>query len=136
MSGDTNSSDVLEAYSADVDNIDVVITAIASSHIITGILTIPLVYIIFTSDLFQAPVIITIIAIVMGAILAVSIPIWFILGWAIWSLQPWIWKIAVIVNVVFLLVNILGGIILIAMLNIILLFALYASDVRLTLTPI
>lgn len=136
MSDNADSLDDLESYSTEVDNIDRVITLIALFHIIVGMLAIPVVYIIFTSNLFQAPLIVTVMVIIQGSMLALSVPIAFVLGWAIWSLQPWAWKIAVIVNVVFLIFNIIGGIILIALLNIVLLFALYGPDVRLTLAPI
>lgn len=136
VSYDRDNSDDLESYYAEVDNIDNTISLMALVHIITGLLTIPLIYNIITSDIFQAPVIITVIAIIQGSILVFSVPVWFVIGWAIWSLQPWVWKVAVIVNVVFLFFNIIGGIILIAIMNIVLLFALYGSDVRLALTPI
>jgi len=97
-------------------------------------MTIPLVYNIFMSNLFQAPVIVTLLVIIRGSVLALSVPILFVLGWAIWSLQRWVWKVAIIVNVVLLSFNIIGGVILIAILNIVLLFALYGPDVRLALT--
>ncbi len=130
-----NSED-LESYSPSVQNINTVITLIAVFHIIAGILTIPLVYIIFTSSFFEAPAIITFMVLVMGSILSLSVPILIALGWAIWSLQPWAWKVAVVVNALCLFFNIIGGVVLIALLNIILLFALNATDVKLALTPI
>ncbi len=136
MIDDTAESDDLESYSSSVQTIDTVITLIAILHIITGLLTIPLVYVIFSSNFFEAPVIVTFLVIVMGAILALTAPISIALGWAIWSLQPWAWKVAMIVNVSCLFLNIIGGVILIALLNIVLLFALNGTDVKLALTPI
>lgn len=136
MSNNTDNLDDLESYSDEVDSIDRVITLIALFHVVTGLLTIPVVYSIFMSDLFQAPVIVTLLVIIHGSVLAVTIPVVFVLGWAIWSLQSWAWKVAIIVNVVFLIFNVIGGVILIAILNIVLLFALYGSDVRLALTHI
>ncbi len=133
---DKANSDDLESYSPSVQNINIVITLIAVFHIIAGILTIPLVYIIFTSSFFEAPVIVTLMVLVMGSILSLSVPILFALGWAIWSLQPWAWKVAVVVNVLCLFLNIIGGVVFIALLNIVLLFALNGTDVKLALTPI
>ena len=133
---DMANSDDLEAYSPSVQNIDTVITLIAVFHIVGGILTIPLVYIVFSSSFFEAPVIVTFMILAMGSILALTVPISIALGWAIWSLQPWAWKVAVVVNVLCLFFNIIGGVVLIALLNIILLFALNGTDVKLTLTPI
>ncbi len=135
MIDDTANSDELDSYSPSVQKIDTVITLIAVFHIIAGLLTIPLVYIIFSSSALQAPVIVTFMLIAMGTILALTVPISITLGWAIWSLQPWAWKIAVIVNVVCLFFNIVGGIVLIALFNIVLLFALNGTDVKLALTP-
>jgi len=134
VSNNRDNLEDLESYSAEVDNIDRVITLIALFHIVAGLLTIPLVYNIFMSNLFQAPVIVTLLVIIRGSVLALSVPILFVLGWAIWSLQRWVWKVAIIVNVVLLSFNIIGGVILIAILNIVLLFALYGPDVRLALT--
>ena len=129
-------NDELESYSPSVQNFNTVITLIAVFHIIAGILTIPLVYIIFTSSFFEAPAIVTFMVLVMGSILSLSVPILIALGWAIGSLQPWAWKVAVVVNVLCLFFNIIGGVVLIALLNIILLFALNGTDVKLALTPI
>ena len=132
---DMANSEDLESYSPSVQNINTVITLIAVFHIIAGILTIPLVYIIFTSSFFEAPVIVTFMILAMGSILALTVPISIALGWAIWSLQTWAWKVAVVVNVLCLFFNIIGGIVLIALLNIVLLFALNGTDVKLALTP-
>jgi len=134
VSNNRDNLEDLESYTAEVDNIDRVITLIALFHIVAGLMTIPLVYNIFMSNLFQAPVIVTLLVIIRGSVLALSVPILFVLGWAIWSLQRWVWKVAIIVNVVLLSFNIIGGVILIAILNIVLLFALYGPDVRLALT--
>ena len=134
MSDDMPYSDDLESYAGSVQNTNTVITLIAVVQIITGILTIPLVYVIFSSNVFEAPVIITFMVIVMGSILFLAVPISFALGWAIWSLKPWAWKVAVVVNVLCLFFNIIGGIVLIALLNIVLLFALNGTDVKLALT--
>jgi len=135
VSDDIPNSDDLESYTSSVDNINIVITLIAATHIISGILTIPLVYIIFSSSLFEAPVIVTFMQIFMGSILALTVPISITLGWAIWSLQPWSWKFAMVVNIVCLFLNIIGGIVLIALLNIVLLLALNGTDVKLALIP-
>lgn len=136
MIDDIANSDDLESYSASVDNIDSMIKLIAVLQIIAGILTAPLVYIIFSSSFFEAPVIITFMIMVMGSILALTVPISFALAWGIWSLQPWAWKVAVVVNGICLFLNIIGGVVLIALLNIVLLFALNGTDIKLALTPI
>ncbi|MHA1930108.1 MAG: hypothetical protein ACTSV2_16170 [Candidatus Thorarchaeota archaeon] len=135
MSDDMTNGDDLESYASSVQNINTVITLIAVIHIIAGILTIPLVYIIFSSSIFEAPLIVTFMLIFMGSILALTVPISITLGWAIWCLQPWAWKIAMVVNVTCLFLNIIGGIVLIALLNIVLLLALNGTDVKLALTP-
>ena len=130
------SSDDLDSYAASVQNIYTVIKLIAVLHVIAGILTIPIVYISFLSSLYEAPAIVAFMIIVIGSILALTVPISITLGWAIWTLQSWAWKVAMVVNVVGLFFNIIGGIVLIALLNIVLLVALNGTDVKLALTPI
>lgn len=136
MSDDMPNSDDLESYAASVQNINIVITLIAVGHVIAGTLTIPLIYVIFSSNMYLAPLIVTFMIMAMRAIFTLTVPISFALGWAIWRLKPWAWKVAVGVNIVWLFLNIIGGIVLIALLNIILLFALNGTDVKLALTPI
>ena len=131
-----SSSDDLDSYATSVQNIDTVITLIAVLHVIAGILTIPIVYTVFSSSLYEASAIVAVTILVMGSILALTVPISITLGWAIWSLQSWAWKVAMVVNVVGLFFNIIGGIVLIALLNIVLLVALNATDVKIELTPI
>lgn len=126
----------IDSYSYPTKNIDVVINLIAIFHAITGVLTFPLVYIIFSADFLGVPLEILFILILQGGILGVTIPVYIVLGWAIWTVQPWAWKIAVIINVVCLLFNIIGGAVLTAILNILLLLALNASDVRSEMAPI
>lgn len=126
----------IESYSPSVQKIDTVITVLAVIHIFAGILAIPTVMILFTSSIYQVPLIITIMILIDGSVLIASIPLYLILGWAIWSLQPWAWKISVMTNIVFLLTYLIGGIILPALLCIVFLFALYSSDVRQALAPI
>jgi len=125
----------IESYSPSVQNMNVVINVIAALHVFLGIIAIPVVYLIFTFNIFLAPIIIIIVNLFIGAILIISIPLYFIIGWAIWSLQPWAWKVSVIANAMFLIVNLIGVIILIALLNIVFLFALFSSDVKLALRP-
>ena len=133
---DSDSIQDIELYSPSVQKIDTVITVTAVLHIFSGILAVPIILSLFATNIFQAPFIVTYILLIEGSILITSIPLYFILGWAIWSLQPWAWKLAVISNIVLLLVYLLGGIILPALLCIVFLFALYSSEVRQALTPI
>jgi len=126
----------IESYSPSVQKIDTVITVLAVIHIFAGILAVPTAMILFTSNIYQVPLIVSIMILIDGSILIASIPLYLILGWAIWSLQPWAWKIAVIANIVFLLIYLIGGIILPALLCIVFLSALYSSDVRQALAPI
>ena len=135
MSDDTDTPDEFDSYSASISSIDTVITFLAILHILTGILAIPQAYSIFTSDIFQAPIIVTVVVIILGSLLSLAIPILFILGWAIWSLQSRAWKFAVIFNIILLVITISGQIVLIAIMNIILLLILNSADVRLTLKP-
>ena len=102
---------------------------------ITGLCAIPIAYTIFTSNIYMAPVIVTFLLIVQGAVLIASLPLYLLLGWGIWWIKPWVWRVSVIVNSVLLIVNIVGGVVLIALLNIILLLGLYAPDVRTALLP-
>ncbi len=135
MSNEIPNSDGLDSYASAVQNINIVITFIAVGHVIAGILTIPLIYVTYSSNIYLAPLIVTFLIIATRAIFTLTVPISFALGWAIWRLKPWAWKVAVGVNIVWLFLNIIGGIVLIALLNIILLFALNGTDVKLALTP-
>ncbi|MGY5872468.1 MAG: hypothetical protein RTV72_09500 [Candidatus Thorarchaeota archaeon] len=126
----------LDSYSSSVSGIDRVIKLVALLHILTGILTIPPLNAMLSFNFFQAPVIVTILAFILVSILALSIPIFIILGWAILTLQTWVWRISVIFNVVCLIIYIIPGIVLVAIMNIILLLLLNGSDVRLALNPI
>jgi len=125
----------IESYSPSVKNIDTVITVIAVLHVLSGIIAIPIAYVLLSTNIFQAPVIITILMLIDIALLITSVPLYFILGWAIWSLQPWAWKVAIITNVILLTIYVIGEMILPALLNIVFLFALFSSDVRLALAP-
>ena len=122
-------------YSYSVKDIDTVVSLIAIFHAITGVLTFPLAYFILSSGPLQAPVIVIFMLMLEGAVLVVTIPVYIIIGVAIWSLQTWAWKVAVIINVVCLFFNIMGGVVLTAILNILLLLALNNSNVRLALAP-
>ncbi|TFH08219.1 MAG: hypothetical protein E4H14_06865 [Candidatus Thorarchaeota archaeon] len=126
----------IDSYSYPTKNVDVVIGLIAIFHAITGVLTFPLVYLIFSASFLGAPLEIAFLMIIQGAILAATIPVYLVLGWALWKIQPWAWKVAVIINILCLVFNIVGGVVLTAILNILLLLALNASDVRLGLAPI
>lgn len=120
----------IDSYVYPTTNIDVVISLVAIFHVLTGVLTFPIVYITFSTNLMGLPLEIIFILIIQGAILAATIPVYIVLGWAIWTLRPWAWKVAMIINFLCLVLNILGGVVLIAILNILLLLALNASDVR------
>jgi hypothetical protein len=135
LSEELPASEDLESYSKSVDSMELIITLIAILHIITGLLVIPIVNTIFTSNIFQAPLIVTVLVILQGSILAVTMPLYIILGWAILRIQSWAWKFSVIVNSVCLVLNIFGGFVIIACMNIILIFLLFGSDVQLALSP-
>ena len=75
VSEDMPSSVDLDSYAASVQNIDTVIKLIAVLHVIAGILTIPIVYIVFSSSLYEAPANVAFMIIVMGSILALAVPI-------------------------------------------------------------
>jgi hypothetical protein len=126
----------IESFSPSIQNMDFTINAIAVLHVISGILAIPTIIILFSLGIFQAPVIVVMMLLFDGAMLITSVPLYFILGWAIWSIQPWAWKVSVITNIAFLVLNLLGALILPALLNIVYLFALNSIDVRLALAPI
>jgi len=126
----------IDSYSPSVQNINLVISAIAALHVFLGIITILIAYLIFTFNIFLAPLIIIVVNLIIGAILIASIPLYFIIGWAIWSLQPWAWKVSVIANMIFLIINLIGAIVLTALLNIVFLFVLFSSDVKQALAPI
>ncbi|TFH06780.1 MAG: hypothetical protein E4H14_10030 [Candidatus Thorarchaeota archaeon] len=126
----------IESYSPSVQNINTVINVVAALHIFSGIIAIPIAYLLFSAFTFQVPLIIVITILIVEAVLITSIPLYFIISWAIWSLQSWAWKVAIIANVIFLILNLIGGIILPALLNIVFLFALFGSDVKLALIPL
>ncbi|MGY5881460.1 MAG: hypothetical protein RTV31_14505 [Candidatus Thorarchaeota archaeon] len=126
----------IESYAPSITSIDTTITLIALLHIFAGIIPIPILMTLFSTDIYQVPLIITYTILIAGAVLVGSIPLYFILGWAIWSLQRWAWKIAVIANVVFLLVYLMISLVLPALLSIVFIFALYSSDVKAALAPI
>jgi len=125
----------IESYSPSVQNINIVINVLAALHVFSGIIAIPIAYLIFTFNIFLAPLIITVVNLIIGAILITSIPLYFIIGWAIRSLQPWAWKVSVIANMIFLIINLIGAIVLTALLNIVFLFVLFSSDVKQALAP-
>ena len=127
--------DDTDSHSYSNKNSDSVITVIAIFHFLTGILTIPLIYAIFSSTMMQAPILYIFMVWVEGVILVATIPLYILLGIAIWRVQSWAWKAAVIANLVCLIFNIVGGVILIAILNIVLVLALNNSDVRSALNP-
>jgi hypothetical protein len=122
--------DDFESSSHHRKNVDSVISGIAITHVITGILTIPTVYSIFTSAIMQGPWWYSFLMMLEGSALSVTIPLYIILGVAIWLVREWAWKIAVITNVLCMILNIFGQIVLLAILNIILLLALNNTDVR------
>ena len=120
----------LESYSPTVQRIDTTLTAIAAIHILVGIISFIIAYIIFSVNIYPGPIVISIILFIEGVTLIIMTPLYFILAWAIWKRAPWAWKVALIVNSIFLLLNLVSGVILPALLNIVLLFALYSPDVR------
>ena len=136
MDDEIDAHDDIELYAPSIQTIDTIITVIAALHVFAGIIPIPILITLSSLNIFEAPLIITIMIFIEGAILLGSIPVYFILGWAIWSLQSWAWKTAVIANGVFLLTYIIGGLILPALLAIVFIFTLYASDVRSALASI
>jgi len=117
-------------------NVDSVVTGIAIVHVITGMLTLPIIYVIFSSTTIQAPILYIFMVWIEVVILVATIPLYILLGIAIWRVQSWAWKVAVIANVIFLIFNIVGAVILPAILNIVLLLALSNQDVRSALKPI
>jgi len=132
---DIPSPDDIDSYSSSAKYVDSVIKGIAIIHILASILTFPLVYAIFTSTIFQAPVSYISLLLVEGAVLVVTIPLYIVLGIAIWLVQRWAWKVAIIVHVICLIFNLFGAVILTAILNIVLLLALNSTDVKLALQP-
>ena len=126
----------LDSYSPSIQNIDTVINVIAAIHIFSGVISIPIVYIVFSQNIYLVPVSIIIMILITEAALIASIPLYFIIGWAIWSLQRWAWKVSIITNLILLILNLIGGVILTALINIVLLFALFGSDVKQALSPI
>ena len=128
----------LESYEASTyrsKNVDSVVTIISVSHILTAIVSIPIIYFIFMDSPGTGPVLYIFLTMLAGAALVVAIPLYVIIGLAIWKVQGWSWRVAVIVNVMFLLFNIATQIILLAMLDVVLLLALNNSDVRNALQP-
>lgn len=130
MTGKRTDLDDFDSSSHRSKNIDSLITMIAITHIITGILTIPIVYTIFTYEQTQGPVWYMFLVMIEVPILAITIPLYFMLGISIWLGREWVWKIAAITNVICLIFNVFEQIILTAILNIILLLALNNTDVR------
>ncbi|MGY5858378.1 MAG: hypothetical protein RTU63_03340 [Candidatus Thorarchaeota archaeon] len=136
MTEEISDPDDIDSHYNITKNVDSVITVIAFIHVLAGVLTFPLVYFIFTSTMIQAPVFYIFLVMVDGVVLAITIPVYIVVGIAIWRIQSWAWKISVITNVIFLVINIFGSVILTAILNIILLLALNNEDVKLALRPI
>jgi hypothetical protein len=124
----------LDSYNYSSKNIDSVISLLAGFHVITGLLTIPQVYAALSTSLIEAPTAIVFMYLSIGIVLAATVPFYIVIGGAIWSLQSWAWRVAVVVNVICLFFNLFGGVILTAILNIVLLLILNNSDVRLALS--
>ena len=116
MIEDTPPPDDIDSYSSS-KNVGFVVKGVSIFHILTGVLTIPLVYDIFTFRLFQALPINSLYQMLVGSILLITIPLYIILGIAIWLAQPWVWKASVIANILCLIFNIFGLVILTAILN-------------------
>jgi hypothetical protein len=122
--------DEYESTSHHTNGKDSVISAIAIIHIITGIVTIPIAFEFLTSAHTTGPIWYGFLVTVESSILLVTIPLYIILGIAIWFVREWAWKIATITNVLCMIFNIFGQVVLLAILNIILLLALNNIDVR------
>ena len=135
MTEERKDLDHYEASPTQVKNIDSAITGIAIGHIFTALVTFPIVYVIFTNPPSTSLVMYIFLAMLVGVILAAAIPLYIIIGIAIWRLYGWAWKVAVAVNILCLIFNIGSQVVLLAMLNIVLLLALNNTDVRNALQP-
>ena len=120
----------LEIYGPRVQRMNLVVNVLSVSHMIYGILAIVTVVSILNINLYENPLIITVIILVNIAALIIALPIFSIIAWGIWSLQPWTWKYAGLTNLLYLIVTLLGSVVLPAMLNIIFILMLYSTDVR------
>ena len=128
--------DDIDSHSNSSKNIDSVITLIAVFHVLTAILTLPMVYAIFASPMMQGPLFYIFLIWVEGVLLGATLPVYILLGIAIWRVQSWAWKVSMIVNAICLIFNIFGAAILPAILNIVLLLVLNNRDVRFALASI
>lgn len=123
-----------ELYFPSKQRVDTTILVICVIHVLMGVIATPIVILLFSSGILQTQLLVAILILIEGAILIISIPLYFILAWAIWKRMIWVWKTAVLVNGIFLLLNLFGQIILLTLLNIILIFSLYSPEVRRELT--
>ena len=130
--GESSFPEDSDSYSSSARSVDSVINLLAILHGLIGLLFIPYVYIIFTETIFYITnfTLLVILTYLIGGLMLMTIPVFFIVGLAIWKVKSWAWKTSVIMNAVCLILTILGQVIFPAMLNIVLLLMLNNRDVR------
>jgi hypothetical protein len=126
--------DELDYYGPHVRKIDLAVNALALFHVIYGVLAIITISVLININIYENPIIVTLIILANTTALIIALPLFIILGWGIWSLQPWAWKVAVIANIVYLILTLLGSIVLLTILNIIFILILYSTDIEFALT--
>lgn len=122
----------IDSYSSSTSNVNSVINLLALLHFFTGLLFIPYIQIIFSQSIYPGPTFFTFFAYLVGGLLLMTLPIFFILGLAIWTRRLRAWKASVITNAICLILTLFSYIIFPAMLNIVLLLMLNSTDVRTT----
>jgi len=124
-----------DSYSTSSKSVDTAINILALLHCITGLLFVPYIWTIFFEISYSGPSFFIYFAYFIGGLLLTSLPIYFILGLAIWNTRPWAWKTSVLVNAICFILTTFGQIIFPAMLNIVLLLMLNNTDVKTELRP-
>jgi hypothetical protein len=122
--------DNIDSYSSASRNVDPVISLLAMLQVFTGLLFLPYIQSIFSLTIYPGPIFFTFFAYFVGGLLLMTLPVFFILGLAIWGRRLWARKISVIANAICLILTLFGQIIFPAMLNIVSLLMLNSTDVR------